>query len=195
MVVRRARLLLLFLSPLPLSAAAGPSAARRQPPAKSQPPRQAAAAAPAAKAVSAPKRAPKHLEKGLWNLSINYPGAGVRAFFRDDFAGEFRFQTQNKVRLLGPRFYFFMNKGAGDIPLYFVGELDHVSFKTDDSKGKGYAVALLFGGERFTRSEKFSFQFEVGPAMVRVKDSDTSLSDNEVHFVVNFGMNFFPGRR
>ncbi len=74
-------------------------------------------------------------------------------------------------------------------------EGDFVTFKGDDSKGTGIAGELFVGGEYFF-AKSFSVQLDLGPAFISLKDTkDTSESVSGLEYVVNFGINYYFGRR
>ena len=60
------------------------------------------------------------------------------------------------------------------------------------SKGTGFAGELFIGGEYFV-AKRLSLQMDMGPAYIALTDGETSLSVNGLEYVVNLGINYYPG--
>lgn len=148
-----------------------------------------------------------------WGVGIIYPGAGVRYLLNDRWTMEGRAQIETGTYVGGVRVYRYFNDGSrvrlfgtsrktslsDDQTLhrfkFFAGaETDYVQFKGADSKGAGYAMAAFLGGEYFFR-DQWSFQTDFGPAYVSLKDAGDSLSVSGIDYLINFGVNFYFGRR
>ena len=125
-------------------------------------------------------------------VGVNYPGFGVRYFLKDKIAPEFKLQFESGVSVLGLRGYYYLSKTAKY--LLFSGlEFDIISFKGGDSKGSGFAGEIFIGGEYFF-AKNFSFQLDLGPAIISLKDKDTSESVNGAEYVANLGVNYYFGK-
>lgn len=93
----------------------------------------------------------------------------------------------------GLRGYYYFSPQAKY--LLFVGlKGDFVTFKGEDSKGTGFAGELFVGGEYFF-VKSFSFQLDLGPALISLEDTkDTTESVSGLEYVVNFGINYYLGK-
>jgi hypothetical protein len=131
--------------------------------------------------------------KGDFAVGLNYPGLGVRYFLRDNISIEAKGQMESEIGVFGLRGYYYVN--PKDKIVYFYGlETDYTTFKYEDSKGTGFAGEIFAGGEYFF-AKSFSFQADFGPAIISIKDKDTSESASGLEFVVNFGINYYFGKR
>ncbi|MBI5574290.1 MAG: hypothetical protein HY919_07050 [Elusimicrobia bacterium] len=130
--------------------------------------------------------------KGNFGIGVNYPGIGARYFFSDKISAELKGQIEKDIFVGGLRGYYYFSPQAKY--LLFAGlEGDFVTFKGDDSKGTGFAGELFVGGEYFF-NKSFSVQLDLGPALVSLKDDDTSESVNGLEYVVNFAINYYFGK-
>src|SRR5579862_9278035 len=123
-------------------------------------------------------------KSGLFGLSFNYPGFGLRYFPWNHSAIELRGQALKEAKLGGLRFYQYFtshsDKRGAD---FYVGlEADYVAFKGDVSKGKGTAGSAFIGGEYFF-GKSASVNLDFGPAYLSLTDSSTSLGTSNVDFV------------
>ena len=126
-------------------------------------------------------------------LGINYPGGNLRIYFSDAFAAELRGQYADRVLTGGARLYYYPAvPGFSDArlrPLLGV-EGARVSFRGKLSKGSGAAFGALAGMEYFI-SRRIAVQTDAGPYYILLKDSHTSIRQNGLEFVLNFGVNFY----
>ncbi|MFA5779950.1 MAG: hypothetical protein WC947_07415 [Elusimicrobiota bacterium] len=131
--------------------------------------------------------------KGDLGIGVNFPGLGARYFFSDKISVELKGQLETDIVVGGLRGYYYFSPEAKY--LLFAGlEGDFVTFKGDDSKGNGIAGEVFVGGEYFF-AKSFSFQLDLGPAFVSLKDTkDTSESVSGLEYVVNFGINYYLGK-
>jgi len=126
-------------------------------------------------------------------LGINYPGGSLKLFLSDSFAAELRGQYVDKIMTGGARLYYYPPilgfKNARLRPFLCV-EGDYISFKGQLSKGSGTTVGGV-GGVEYFLSKRLSVQTDAGPFYIMLKDSDSSLKQNGLEFVINFGVNFY----
>jgi hypothetical protein len=157
---------------------------------------------PASTAASKTARSPKPepnfvskpwFEKGVKAVQVNYPGAGFRYMTSDQTAWDFRAQFADKITIAGLRLHRHFQRSSPRLSLYWGAETDFVKFRGDDSKGTGFILGPFLGGE-YRMERNISFQMDVGPMWVSLKDKDTAASDSGVELVVNFGINFYFGR-
>jgi len=129
--------------------------------------------------------------KGLINLGINYPGAGLRYFFSNSSALELRGQSEKDITIGGVRLYLFpgLFKRSGVIPYWGI-EGDYGSFKGEYSKGNGYAGGGFAGLECFM-GKSASLQADGGASYVSLKDKTTALTQSGTEFTINFGFNIY----
>ncbi|OGS27866.1 MAG: hypothetical protein A2297_06585 [Elusimicrobia bacterium RIFOXYB2_FULL_48_7] len=133
--------------------------------------------------------------KGNIGVNINYPGVGVKYFWKDKIALELRGQSVNdegvEATVYGLRGYKYF-KTIGKIETFAGLELDYATFKTENSNGNGY-VAELFAGGEYAFARNLSVQMDIGPALVNLTDTSTALSNPGMEYVVNFGINYYFG--
>ncbi|HAV43140.1 TPA: hypothetical protein DCX15_03900 [bacterium] len=131
--------------------------------------------------------------KGRVGLGVNYPGVGLRIGLSQRFMFEARGQFGEGVSTYGGRIYYYLNP-QGRI-CYFTGiEGALISFKGEVSEGSGYCLLALLGGEYFL-AKPFSFQLDLGPVYIHIKDKETALSKSAFDYVVNLGLNLYLGGR
>ena len=132
---------------------------------------------------------PSSLSKGSFGVGVNFPGANVRYFVAENLSAELKGQFETGIVVAGLRVYKYLR--LFETPLVFVGvEGDYVSFKSDLSKGTGYAGEIFVGGEYFVH-DKFSVALDFGPAFVGLKDSNYDVSVSGLEFVVNIGLTYY----
>ena len=134
------------------------------------------------------------IRSGAVNLDINYPGVGVRYFLSDQTAIEGRAQYDKKNFVAGPRLYWYppLFPAGGKFSPYLCAEGDYVSFKDSSTKGSGWAGGA-FAGVEYSLSRAFSLQMDTGVNYFSIKDKGTALTQNELEFALNFGVNFYIG--
>lgn len=129
------------------------------------------------------------VEKGSLGIALNYPGVGIKYVLFNKMYIELKSQFAEDVNVSGIRgiLYLVTNKKL----LYFLGiESDYISFKGEKSKGTGFAIEPLIGGEYFF-NKKFSVQLDCGPALIALTDKGTSESVCGFEYVINFGINYY----
>ena len=129
--------------------------------------------------------------KGLLNLNINYPGAGLRYFFSGSTALELRGQYEKDITVIGARLYLFQQlfKKEGYIP-YLGIEGDYGSFKGEYSKGGGFAAGGFAGVEYFL-GRSLSVQTDVGASYLSLKDTDSALAQSGLEFILSLAVNIY----
>jgi len=126
-----------------------------------------------------------------WGVGLNYPGAGIKYLFNEQLSLELRGQFADDIVVGGLRGNYYFNPDSTAV-LFMGIESDYVSFKGAESKGHGFAEELYLGIEFFLFSN-FSLQVDFGPALIILKDKESSLSVNGIEYVVNFGINKYFG--
>ncbi|MFH1415122.1 MAG: hypothetical protein ABIH89_03440, partial [Elusimicrobiota bacterium] len=101
-------------------------------------------------------------------------------------------QIEKDIFVGGLRGYYYFSPEKKLIP--FTGlEAGFVSFVGEDSEGTGFTGELFVGGEYFF-TKRFSFQMDFGPALLSLRDKDTSESVTGLEYVVNFGIYYYFGK-
>ena len=127
-----------------------------------------------------------------FGIGLNYPGVSVKYGLSQKFSIEGKYQTADKINVMGPRLYFVI-KDCGKLNLLAGLEADYVTFTGDVSKGSGLAGELFVGGEYFI-TRNLSFLLDIGPAYVALSDTATSESVNGLDSVLNMGINYYFGK-
>lgn len=124
-----------------------------------------------------------------WAAGLNYPGAHLRCFVTEKSAFEVKRQSEGDVSLTGARFYRYFSRSEFS---FFAGlEMAFFSFKGDVTEGSGTGAELFLGGE-YKILPWFSFQTDMGPALLSLSDDkDSSVSVSGIDFVLNMGFNFY----
>ena len=124
---------------------------------------------------------------------MNYPGANFKLSLSDEFAAEIRGQFIDKIFTGGARLYYYPSiAGFNNACLrpFLALEGDYLSFKGNISKGSGGTFGAV-GGVEYFLSRHLSVQTDIGPYYIMVKDSESSLEQNGLEFVLNFGVNYY----
>jgi hypothetical protein len=132
------------------------------------------------------------IKRGDWAVGINYPGLSGKYFFSDNFSLEVRGQKGDNIFTGGLRGNLYFNPAYKTV-LFSGVEADYLAFKGEESKGTGLAGEVFFGLEYFFL-DNFSFQADLGPAYIHLKDNDSALTVSGIEYVVNFGFNWYPGK-
>jgi hypothetical protein len=133
------------------------------------------------------------VKQGEWAAGLNYPGLGLRYMCTDNFSLEARGQAATDIVVAGVRGNYYFNPRYNTV--FFTGlEADYLTFKGDESKGQGLAEEIFLGFEYFFQ-KRLSLQVDFGPALISLKDRDSSLSVQGVEYVVNFGINWYINKR
>lgn len=125
-------------------------------------------------------------------VGLNWPGIAVKYGISPKWAIEGRYQTQDKISVMGPRIYYVMKEGSA-LNLLAGVEGDYVTFTGDVSQGSGFAGEIFVGGEYFV-ARNLSFLLDMGPAYVSLSDTDTSESVSGLDVVLNMGVNYYFGK-
>lgn len=131
--------------------------------------------------------------RGRFALGLNYPGIGLKYFLFNRYALEPRSQFETGVFVPGARICRYFNPISGVLP-YLGVEGAYASYKSEESKGVGYAGVVLAGGEYYV-GQKFSFQFDFGPAYIMLADKEYEVDVSGIEYVINFGINYYLGSR
>ncbi len=125
-------------------------------------------------------------------MGISYPGASLRYFLADGGALELVGQFQKDVSVGGLRYYSYpksMAQGGVFLPFWAL-EADYVGFKGDYSKGNGFGGGA-FAGLEYRLGRRVSLQTDLGALYLSVRDTDSSLSESGLEFLINLGVNFY----
>ncbi len=126
-------------------------------------------------------------------VGVNYPGANLKMSLSDKFAAEIRGQFVDKIFTGGTRLYYYpsiMGFNNASLRPFIALDGDYISFKGDISKGNGGALGGV-GGVEYFLSRRLSVQTDIGPYCIMLKDSKSSLEQNGLEFVLNFGVNYY----
>lgn len=137
--------------------------------------------------ASAPVSAQVTKNPGKIGVGLNYPGLGARALFFEKYMAEVRGQYEREAQAAGARLYRYVFQDGRYFP-YLGLEADWVRFDDEGVKADGFAGEIFAGIECFIRP-KLSFQFDVGPAYIGLKEE--VLSVDGIQFVVNFGLTYY----
>ncbi|MFI5362155.1 MAG: hypothetical protein ACHQ49_09320 [Elusimicrobiota bacterium] len=131
------------------------------------------------------------LHEGAANLDLNYPGAALRYFWSGQSALETRTQFQKNEFSIGSRVYWYPAfLAAGKFFPYLCPEIDFVAFKTASLSGSGLAAGG-FAGIEYALSRSFALQTDVGGEYFSVKEKGASITQNDLEFILNFGVNYY----
>jgi hypothetical protein len=133
--------------------------------------------------------------RGRIGIGLNSPGLGLRVLIGSRWLLEGRCQwdgwSDDQVLVGGLRFSRYVFP-TGRIYPYLGLEGDYITFTkvADEEMGrdKGYAGAAVAGVEYFLW-KRLSFQFDFGPAYVKLQNSGTVA--NGIRYVVNFGLTYY----
>ncbi|OGS27512.1 MAG: hypothetical protein A2297_00775 [Elusimicrobia bacterium RIFOXYB2_FULL_48_7] len=128
-------------------------------------------------------------EKPGFGVGLNYLGIGLKAGVSSKIVLEAKYQLDRDITVMGLRGYYYFNTDSR--VQWFMGfEGDTISFKGEDSKGTGLLGELLIGTEILI-TKYTSVQLDLGPAMISLNDSATSLSVSGMEYIANIGVNLY----
>ena len=111
-----------------------------------------------------------------YGLSSRFSIEGRAAFGSGIFAG-------------GARLYYNFNPEYRTVILAG-GEGDYVSFNVHDVEGSGFVAYGFVGGEYFI-TRKFTFNLDIGPAYIFVRENQFDFNEKGLEWVFNLGINYY----
>lgn len=111
-----------------------------------------------------------------YGLSSRFSIEGRAAFGSGIFAG-------------GARLYYNFNP-EGRTVIFVGGEGDYVSFDVDDVEGIGLVGYGFVGGEYFI-TRRFTFNLDIGPAYIFLKENQLDFDEHGLEWVFNLGINYY----
>lgn len=124
---------------------------------------------------------------GQLGIGVNFPGVSVKYGLNPNLSLEGKCQFASGIVVGGPRVYYNFNPES-KLVLFVGGELDYVSFDTDNTSGNGFAGEVFGGGEYFL-TDKLAFLMDLGPAYTKVAGSDEEKDGWDI--VLNLGFNYY----
>lgn len=137
--------------------------------------------------LSANKALSESLKGKLW-IGLGYPYISLKYGTTYNSLIEGRFAFSEKIKVFGGRFYYLFNPEDIAI-LQLGGEVDYVSFK-DEIEGDGY-IFYIFCGLKYFITENLTFNMDIGPAYVNLKEKEFKLTISEVDWLFNLGIGLY----
>jgi hypothetical protein len=105
---------------------------------------------------------------------------------------EMRAQHDKDNLAAGPRLYWYppLLSARSKFSPYLCVEGDYITFKGTLSKGNGWGGGA-FAGIEYSLSRSFSLQIDTGGLYLDLRDTGTSITENDFEFTLNFGVNFY----
>lgn len=123
-------------------------------------------------------------------VGLGYPYFSLKYGFSPKWSAELRGAFGSGIIVMGGRLYYNWNSEKRTV-IYCGGEMDYVTFDTEDIAGNGYLGLVFVGGEHFI-SKRFAVSLDIGPVYTRLTDSEYSdVSVSGIDWVVNIGINFY----
>lgn len=123
---------------------------------------------------------------GNWAIGGIYPGISLKHVTSGKTAWELRAQSGSDILAIGPRYYRYRTKDA-NLRLFWGIEVDYITFKSEVSKGTGFAGGAFVGGEIFL-TKQIGLLMDFGPMYLNLSENDYSQSDSGMDYVVNMGI-------
>jgi hypothetical protein len=125
-------------------------------------------------------------------IGFGYPYFGIKYGINPGVSLEAKVAFGEGIIVGGPRIY--CNFNPRDRTVYYLGgEVNYVTFDTEDAKGEGFIGGVFIGGEIFL-SRSFSFNLDFGPYYTKLIDSEfTDLEVDGIDYVVNLGIHIYFG--
>jgi hypothetical protein len=128
------------------------------------------------------------IDRGVINLGYPYIGLGYNY---GNWLYGIRGAFGNGISVYAFRISIFENSNKKTLP-YIGLELGGISFDTYSLEGNGVESGIFFGLEHYI-SKNISFSSEFYPVFITVKSGDYRV--NRLEFVLNFGFNFYVGKK
>ena len=121
---------------------------------------------------------------GNWALGLVYPGGALK-YRSNNHAWELRAQAGSGVLAAGPRYYRYITNSG--LRLFWGLEADYIRFKSDESKGTGFAGGGFVGGE-IPLGDKLGLALDFGPMYIRLAETTYSQSVSSTEYVLNMAL-------
>ena len=119
-----------------------------------------------------------------WALGAVYPGGALK-YISNNHAWELKAQTGSGVLAAGPRYYRYITNSG--LRLFWGLEADYISFKSEESKGTGFAGGGFVGGE-IPLGDKLGLASDFGPMYIRLAETTYSQSASSMEYVLNMAI-------
>lgn len=123
-----------------------------------------------------------------FGLGLNFVGANFRYKLENKIL-EFKIQFEENIYIFGGRYYKFL-KTKNNLIFYIGIESDFINFKSNISKGTGFAFGGFVGVEKFL-TKNFSINCDISPIITFLQDDNTKVSLTELNFVLNISLNYY----
>lgn len=122
-------------------------------------------------------------------IGFGNPYISVKYGLNSKFSIEARGAFGSGIIVSGARLYYNFNPEDRAV-IFIGGEGDYVTFDTDDVSGNGYVGYAFVGGEYFI-SKKFTFNLDIGPAFIGLKEDEFDLDVSGLEWIFNLGINYY----
>jgi len=128
---------------------------------------------------------------GELNIGVNCSGfqAGYRPE-NSNLAYEARLGSGEGIRAVGARISYSPFGAKQRIIPFTAIEGDYISFKSEPSKGNGFAIQALLGVEKRI-AKRVSVGIEGGGVFLFLKDKSTGFKESGIEDIFNFTLNFY----
>jgi len=122
-------------------------------------------------------------------IGLGNPYIAVKYGLTSKFSVEGRGAFGSGILAYGARLYYNFNPRNRTV-IFIGGEGDYVSFDVDDVKGLGVVGYGFVGGEYFI-TRKFTFNLDIGPAYIFLKEGEFDFDVHGFEWVFNLGINYY----
>lgn len=123
-------------------------------------------------------------------VGLGYPYSSLKYGITPKWSAELRGAFGSGIIVFGWRLYHNFNPTKRTV-IYCGGEIDYVSFDTENIVGNGYLWLIFIGGEHFL-SKNFAVGLDIGPIYTKLNALEYSdISVSGIDWVVNIGVNFY----
>ena len=129
-----------------------------------------------------------------FGIGVGYPYFSLKYGITSNTSIEPRGAYDRDVVVGGLRLNHYFNPEDKTV-FYISGEADYVLFQSSWVKagnGEGYAFGCFVGTEYFIE-DNFTFNFDIGPVLIGLTDTNRDISSNGVQWVLNAGLNYYFG--
>ncbi|OGS20204.1 MAG: hypothetical protein A3J83_08720 [Elusimicrobia bacterium RIFOXYA2_FULL_40_6] len=129
---------------------------------------------------------------GRLGVGFGYPSLSLKYGLSSRLLVEGKGSSGEGIQVYGGRVYYNFNP-KDKIVLYAGGELDSISFNSEDEKGSGTMILGFLGAECFI-SERLALSADIGPGQINIADSvQSNISVSAPEWILNLGVNVYFG--
>jgi len=122
-------------------------------------------------------------------IGLGNPYFGIKYGLSSKFSIEGRGAFGSGIFAGGARIYYNFNPEYRTV-IFVGGEGDYVSFDVDDVEGIGFVAYGFIGGEYFI-TRRFTFNLDIGPAYIFVRENQFDFNEKGLEWVFNLGINYY----